>query len=228
MIISVEQQFILFSFNKTGTSSMDAALAGRFDADLFRERALGLRRLGLGGGDRDSKNRRRLERTSWNEVPALKHASPRWLADQWQDLCPEVPWDVMYRVCFVRNPFDRLLSVYSYHTQTLFKRFPEAREAGSFGAWLRMGGTGSARKSMKRFLHDGSGNLLVDFVGHYESLTTDWAFLVTKIGLTGLELPLHPRTRTTHEGWEDVYTPELRDIVRNNPVWRADIEFFGY
>jgi hypothetical protein len=228
MIVSIDEKFILFSFNKTGTSSMDAALADHFNAARFRRRALKMGRLELASRKKDRRHRRRLRRNSWNEVPALKHAPPEWLAAKWDVLVPEESWDRMFRVCFVRNPFDRLLSVYSYHKQTLYKRFPEAVEAGSFESWLRMGGTGSAKKSMKRFLEDDEGNQMVDFVGRYETLLPDWEYMVSKIGLDGLELPHKPATKTEHKHWEDVYTPELRSIVLDNPVWRADVEHFGY
>jgi len=229
VIINTTHRFILFSINKTATSSMDEALAGYFDADEFRRRALELPRLGLARRRvKDKEHRDRLIRYGWNEVPALKHAPVRWLKDRWDDLAPEVAWNEMYKVCFVRNPFERLLSVYSYHTQTLSQRFPDAQAAGSFEAWLQMGGTGSARLSMKDFIHDDHDALLVDKVGRYETLSADWTDFTTRVGLPGLKLPHTPATRSRHLPCAELATPQLRDLILANPVWRADVEYFGY
>ena len=208
---------------------MDVALTPYFDETGLREVFLDESRFPGEVVASDFKARRRLrKRQDWNDVPRLKHGTPSWLAGRWPYLYPELPLADMYKVCFVRDPFDRLVSIYSYHTQTLFKTFPEARAAGSFKAWLELGGTGSAQKPMKDFTHDRAGHQIVDFIGRYESLHSDWSQFLTAVDLPALELPHHPGTKTTHESASNVMTPELRQIVMDNPVWREDARVFGY
>lgn len=229
MIIATDPRFILFSVNKTGTSSMDQALAPYFDEQHVRTAFLDASRFPARLARKDARSRQRLaRRQDWNGVPTLKHARLEWLDRRWRYLYPELRLEDMYKACFVRNPFDRLLSIYSYHTQSLHKRFPAAREAGSFKAWLEMGGTGSATTPMKAWTHDRKGRQVVDFIGRYETLHEDWAALLSQLGLPALELPHHPRTRSSHESYTDVYTPELREIVLANPVWHEDARVFGY
>ena len=229
VIISTDLRFVLFSVNKTGTSSMDLALAPYFDEIALREAFQDEARFPRELIDQDVVRRSRLrKRKDWNRVSRLKHATPTWLAERWPYLYPEMPFADMYKACFVRDPFDRLVSIYAYHTQTLSNVFPEARAAGSFKAWLEMGGTGSAKKPMQAFTHDRKGHQIVDFIARYESLQRDWQEFLSAVGLPALEFPHHPGTKTTHESASRVLTPELREIVLANPTWRADAQAFGY
>jgi hypothetical protein len=232
MIISEQPRFILFSMEKTGTSSMDDALSAHFDQPRYHARLV----QSLPFSTRFRHALGRVVRGSacaqandcWNAVPGLKHSSPRWIFGKRAALLAGNDWNSYFKACFVRNPLDRLLSVYSFHTQKLAHVYPQANAAGSLRNWLRMGGTGSATKSMKDFVTDGRGTLLVDFIGRYENLEADWREFLTRAGLGAVALPRSARTRTEHADWRDVWTAELFEIVLANPVWKADLEYFGY
>ncbi len=208
---------------------MDVALAPYFDEPALRRAFLDEARFPERLVRRDARARQRLRRREdWNDVSGLKHARPRWLARRWPFLYGEPPFADVYKACFVRDPFERLLSIYSYHTQSLTQLFPAAVASGSFRAWLEMGGTGSAKTPMRKFTHDASGRQIVDFIGRYESLQADWSAFLAAVGLPELELPHNPKTMSSHEAATDVFTPELRQIVLANPVWREDAEILGY
>lgn len=228
MIIAEQPRFILFSMEKTGTSSMDVALAAWFDQVRCRQRLDGT--LGPLGRLRSGLARlagRPQGADCWNADPSLKHCSPRWLHQRRVALL-DGAWEDYFKACFVRHPLDRLLSVYSFHTQKLADRYPEARRAGSFRNWLEMGGTGSARKSMKRFVCDEDGRVMADFIGRYEQMDDDWRTFLQRAGLGDIPLPRVATTRTEHEDWRAVWTAELLAIFRANAAWREDAEFFGY
>jgi hypothetical protein len=215
MIISEHPYpFILFSMNKTGTSSMDYALRPYFDQ---REK---LSRL-------DDKQRDVSSEFCWNNDPYLKHAPPKWLAKNSHVLNSKNMEDY-FKAAFVRHPADRLLSVYSFHIQKIPQRYPEAVQAGNFTNWLRMGGTGSARHSMKEFFTDDSGRMLVDFCGKYENLDEDWILFTQRAGLPAIQLPTYKATKTVHRKYTEVYSPEDIEILLQNPIWKSDLEFFGY
>lgn len=232
MIISEQPRFILFSMEKTGTSSMDDALSAHFDQRRYHARLA--RSLPFATRFREALHRvvqgapAAQADDCWNAVPGLKHSSPRWIFGKRAALLAGNEWDSYFKACFVRNPLDRLLSVYSFHTQKLAHVYPAANEAGSLRNWLLLGGTGSATKSMRDFVTDGHGKVLVDFIGRYENLDADWREFLARAGLGAIELPRSARTRTEHADWRCVWTAELFEIVLANPVWKADLEYFGY
>lgn len=228
MIICENPKFILFSVNKTGTSSMDDALTPYFDEEKYRKNLAESPAIRFPSNPGEKKINEGIRQVPWNVMPRLKHAPPDWIRGQWETICPEIAWSEFYKVCFVRNPFDRLLSIYSFHTQVLHEQFPKAVKAGSFEAWLRLGGTGAARHSMKKFVQNQEGNLLLDFVGRYESIRQDWETFLNQAGIPSIELGHNPNTASKHAGWEEVYTPGLKELVMSNPVWRDDLEYFGY
>ncbi len=232
MIISESSRFILFSMEKTGTSSMDEALGGYFDQRKYRARLdktlplLWRIRSRLG---RLARFRGKQPPTDcWNDEPGLKHCPPRWLFQQRHVLLAGNDWDSFFKACFVRNPLDRLLSVYSFHTQKIPHIYPEALAAGSFRNWLESGGTGSAKKSMKAFVTDEAGQVLPDFIGRYENLSRDWRYFLERAGLGSIVLPEVSATKTSHADWREVWSNELLEIFLANRVWKADFEFFGY
>ena len=225
MVICDQPAFILFSMEKTGTTSMDYVLSDYFDERKYRLRLL---RKSKSRFFLQPKRRRRLLAHAWNSQPELKHSSPAWLLRNKRIVLGDRHLRDFFKLCFVRNPFDRLLSVYSFHTQRIPHKYPAAAEAGNFKNWLMMGGTGSARKSMKTFLVDDNSRLLVDFVGRYETLEQDWHHFLDRVGLPSISLPTDSRTATDHRDWREVWTDELREILVKNPTWSADYTYFGY
>jgi hypothetical protein len=117
---------------------------------------------------------------------------------------------------------------YNYHVTKLYKTYPEARKAGSFHNWLKMGGTGSARKSMRSFVLDQEGDSIVDFIGMYENLQGDWKQAFKKIGMLTPELPHLDQTRTSHAPVYSAIDKDVLQLVRSEPMWNDDIEYFGY
>jgi len=223
MILSLDPPFLLLSINKTATTSMDKALDGYFDEAALRQRALAMfviRRRPL--------IRRQLHEKSWNRIPWLKHRKAEWIQAHFRHLAPGLAWEEVFKFCFVRHPFDRLQSVYRFHTQKLQRKYPKAVEAGSFNAWLRMGGTGSARQSMRSYVLDHKGHCLVDFIGHYETLAADWETVVQRLGLGSITLPHASGTRTSGTVETSNRFSEDVAVFLDNPTWRGDLEYFGY
>lgn len=228
MIISNNPKFILLSLNKTGTSSMDDALNQYFDEALLRERLLKKPQLRFSFYGSHKRLKNKIKKYSWNDIHSLKHSNALWVYENFKYLEPSDNWQEYYKCCFVRNPFDRLLSVYSFHTQKIPDKFPKAVAAGDFKTWLKMGGTGSAKRSMKKFISDEKGNVLIDFVGRYETLDKDWGTITKSLGLEHVKLGVNTFTKTKHKNWQELYTQELKDIVLSNSTWREDLEYFGY
>lgn len=137
-------------------------------------------------------------------------------------LPPEI-FNNFYKFTFVRNPWDYLVSAYHYIVQTahhprneLFKSF------GGFANYVEYHAS-EKRELQRDFVLSDSGELLVDFIGHYETLQQDFETVCKRIGIDS-QLP--HRNRSTHKDFREYYTPETRARVAE--LYQGDIEFFGY
>ena len=159
----------------------------------------------------------------------MEHADP----DNRKGQIDHKPWSPDYfKFTFIRNPWDRMLSAYSY---------------------LKLGGRSESDKfdcnivqsfgSFKQFVHDfdkAEGKFFnrhflpqsfwfnprypYDFVGRFETLNKDFALVADKIGYKGLELP-HTNA-SKHKPYHEHYDADMREIV--GKIYANDIERFGY
>jgi hypothetical protein len=140
---------------------------------------------------------------------------------QYQRLYPE-EFTEFFKFSFVRNPWDRVVSAFHAHTQGQHK-ISEAKSFEDFVANLRANLPVSTRAPMKNYICNGKGSTIVDFIGRYETLTTDWKYVAKEIGLEA-DLPL--LNTTEHSPYWAYYTKDTRQIVED--FYAVDIEFFGY
>lgn len=130
---------------------------------------------------------------------------------------------------FVRNPYDRLLSVYTslmQHSkpgkwlpadmsfQDFVQLLPEKKPAVCH-VWPQA-----------RFLCWSNGSVAVDFVGRFEQLQSDWLKVCRRLSISGPNRPLQRRNTSNHDEWRSCYTPEMAAIVAD--LYRVDFETFGY
>lgn len=155
----------------------------------------------------------------WPYTKLRTHASAAVLRD-W--LPPEI-FDRLFKFAFVRNPWDVLVSYWHYlRSKPGHRRGRIARRLPNFAAYvdyeIRRG-----RFSQTGLLCDHDGRLLVDFVGRYESLATDFVFVCRRIGI---EAELPRVNAGDRADYRDYYTPSLVDRVAE--AFATDIERFGY
>lgn len=79
-------------------------------------------------------------------------------------------------------------------------------------------------RSQHTFLTDRRGRLIPDFIGHFERLAEDFAFVMERIGAPEVTLP-HVR-RSSGADHRSYYTDDLARIVADR--YRRDIELFGF
>ncbi len=160
------------------------------------------------------------------------------IGDEWQDY---------YKVAFVRNPWDRLVSWYTMikekGTLTWQKRIFGKRRyndltqyvlanSNSFEEFLYkctetiddIDGKKSILYNQLDYLTDEEGALIVDFVGRFEDLNGDSNKVFQNLGLDKVSLP--HKNSSKHRDYRTYYTEETREEVGRR--YARDIEFFGY
>lgn len=144
-----------------------------------------------------------------------------------QDVGAEA-WGEALTFTFVRNPFERLVSVYAHR-----KRRDALHGAGSFDEFARGVVAGDAPWHMDdptmggpmwRYLEP-AGLHMVDYVARFEHLHAEYRLICHSIGFkTPPPLPHHQAT--DHGPYQEYYTADLRRLVED--YYARDLDLFDY
>jgi hypothetical protein len=154
-------------------------------------------------------------------------------------------YEQYFKFCFVRNPWDRLLSAYEY----LKKRcdgdmaFPDHRWAASnlsgydnFRDFVTSLENLKTRKKIKSYIHfrdqidwissrSRGRSISMNFFGRYENFQEDYRYVCRILELPPPSLPSE-RKSTHGQDYRKVYTTKMVDLVED--IYKPDIEAFGY
>jgi hypothetical protein len=173
-----------------------------------------------------------------SEQSATKHFS----ACELHALCGAEVWISYFKFAFVRNPWERLVSWWAmidrlrpkYREGALFNRFQSSvlARARTFEEFLDNCGDeivdDDGRKCIYRnqidYVCDGSGALMVDFVGRFETLSRDFDVIARK--LVGKSIALPHVNMSEHLDYVDYYNPASKKKVERK--YERDIEAWGY
>ena len=165
-----------------------------------------------------------------------KTGDHRTMADY--ELCfTKAEFQSLYKFTFVRNPWDRLLSAYSYmklggrnkedHDWSV-KNLSAYESFDQFvKEWVNEENirSGLHFRPQHEFLRLKDGPLPVDFIGHFETIAADYDRIRSKIG-TGSELAEMNKTAKKPKDYRQSYSAESKKIVGH--VYQKDVELFGY
>lgn len=130
-------------------------------------------------------------------------------------------FDEYFKFAFVRNPWDRALSLYEYILKTPKHYYHEqCLQFVNFSAYLR------ERPPLPQqydFLSKHGKNQL-NFIGRFENLQQDFNTVCDKIGIP--KQKLRHQNKSKHKHYTEYYDDEAREIVAEK--YAKDIEYFGY
>jgi hypothetical protein len=129
-----------------------------------------------------------------------------------------------YKFGFVRNPWDRVVSVYLYESARRYKGvfedfvqrfYVERRLEGNYIRHLPQ------TEWMKRTpIH----HIDMDFIGRFETLQEDFNKVCTHLGISNISLPHMSKSNRTH--YRDYYNETTKRLV--SEFYASDIEAFKY
>ncbi len=210
-MIGTRNKIVFVHIPKTGGSSVAWALRKEFD------RPNPLQRM-LKSLDGRTINRGIYQKSRFQPLP--DHAKA---IDYLERLGP-VYW-TMRSVAFVRNPFDLLISLYSYIQQTEIHHDHQAVKGISFKEFIltRCGGELSPYRQTS-FLLDEQNRCLVSYVGRMENLGTNFQSFCAKVDVQASLS--HQNKSNRSRVVADHYNSEMIDIVVE--TFRADFNLLGY
>jgi hypothetical protein len=146
-------------------------------------------------------------------------------ARELQAALPRDVFDSFFKFAFVRNPWDWQVSIYCHVIQRPdnpnYAFYNESLP--TFADYLDWQIHREGRDVQSELVLGDDGELLVDFVGRFETLEQDFTAVCRRIGV---DCSLEHRNASTHRDYRDYYTPETKRLVAE--AYARDIELFGY
>lgn len=144
-------------------------------------------------------------------------------------------FDAYFTFSFVRNPWDRLVSAYEYLSRGGWDEKDRAwvdTHLAPYADFTDFVRRGLRQRAVREFMHfrpqrqfvcDWRGRLLVDYLGYFETITTDFEAICRRLGV---DATLTHTNRSTAADYREKYTDETRRLVGEH--YAADIRAFGY
>tara|TARA_Y100000593_G_scaffold94543_1_gene194155 strand:+ start:412 stop:1020 length:609 start_codon:yes stop_codon:yes gene_type:complete len=200
-MISPDKKFVFTHIGRSGGASIEAAL-----------KDVGLKKPHLSDMYSDK-----------SKILEFK-ASQHWLSVEEQFVIGEDLWEEYFKFTIVRNPWDRLVSQYFGH---VIKEVPGL----SFEDYLIKSFVKKEYHDYERFtepsmywITDDDDNLMVDYIGKFETLQEDFDIICDKIGIERRILGQTGKSKREH--YRTYYNDYTQELVYN--YFKADIEEFGY
>lgn len=214
MLLSLKYNFLFVHIAKTGGTSVRSALS------RYRYR-------GLYGLPMFIANK--LDQVTGHRIGAKFPRHAKAIAAK--EMLPAELYGGLFKFVFVRNPWDLQVSSF-FHIR---RERPEVvAKVDTFEQFIRLKFDperpwnymlDTSKELQRDYVVDLHGNLIVDFIGHYESLQEDFDAVCERIGVPRVALP-HKRKAEGRDDFRRYYNDETAEIVAAH--YRPDIETFGY
>jgi len=127
-----------------------------------------------------------------------------------------------FKFTFVRNPWDRMVSSWSYKLSYFYKG-KDFKDFLLNYAWDENGAPTNKHWLDQHYHTHYKGNQFVDFIGKFENIYDDWDIVCQTIGL---KYDLPHKNESNHDKYQKYYDQETKEIVESH--YAKDIELFNY
>jgi len=214
MIISYKHKYVFIHIPKTGGTSISHVLSKSLDtnSDIMLMHWMSSEEL---------KNNQKT--AIKHDMPFSGHLAARHIDRKLKDS------KKYFKFAFVRNPWDRLVSLYFYLLSTCNNNM-----TCSFTEWImndisRIGNIPLScmlihkkQPQIERLTNNNV--LLVDFIGRFENIHEDFDKITNNIGVYNTGLP--HKNKTHHDHYAKYYNNKTINKVRQ--WYKEDIDYFGY
>lgn len=148
-----------------------------------------------------------------------------------KEMVGEEKWDNYFKFAFVRNPWDYVVSMYSYGRRkkqpTTNPLLKQARIM-TFDDYIKsLVASDAFIQQQKDWITDEYGKIIVDYVGKFESLTEDYYQILDQVGLPQKPLPgMNIDTAKSGKSYRSFYNYQTQKIIEQK--YKDDINLFGY
>jgi len=230
MIISHKNRFIFLRVPKTASTSVEvelAALCGPQDivTELTSKNDSSERLKQYSGPLNHQRTLWQYQLSDWYRLIAkgkrpsdLRHAT----ALQAKKLVGNKVWDAYYKFCFVRNPFDRAVSLYYWETKNWErKRHSIPPDVNTYILGL------PEQKLSTWFRLTIKGSVALDYIGKFESLEMDTTKISQQLELPALNLS-HSKgnIRKDRQHYSQILNQETRAHIEK--LCAPELDAFGY
>jgi Sulfotransferase family len=167
-------------------------------------------------------------KTGSTSIRSIVGEPPKPHLNIWQifNLVPAEKFTSYFKFGFVRNPWDRAVSLYERKEGL---RLKSRMSFEDFVDWMKFASSTCMHPVPHRYQLDWfvspHGDVLADFIGKYENLEADWEQIRARLGI-GQTLPrlnVNPERRRDYTSY---YSERTRKIVADR--FAVDVEYFGY
>lgn len=136
---------------------------------------------------------------------------------------PAEVFENYYKFAFVRNPWDWQVSLYHYiGSHRLHPQHRQVKALAGFNEYLEWR-VENDLVLQKSFVTDTDDRLLVDYLGRYENLHSDFAEICATVGIAAA---LPHKNLSQHSNYQHYYDAYARELIQTH--YAPDIEYFGY
>jgi hypothetical protein len=139
-------------------------------------------------------------------------------------------YDKFFKFAFVRNPWDWQVSMYHFLLkETANPRYELVKACGNFENYLewviatKNPYPKGATKLQSALITNSQGQLMVDFIGRFETLSEDFASICDILHLAA---SLPHINQSSHRDYRSYYTDYTRQLIADH--FATDIAMFGY
>jgi hypothetical protein len=200
-VFSVERRFAFVHVPKTAGHSLTLALKSH--GETFA-RVAGLKDIAC---------------TPQTRIKRVEHARARDIAR----ILGHETWSSLFSFGVVRNPWDRMVSLFHYGRQRPSQARSEELPFKTFECFVLE--RNRAPRQMSDWLCDDDGQQLVSKVFRFESLENDYPTILKQCSIVD-GAPLSHVNASRHQDYRSYYSDHLAEAVAD--LFATDIERFGY